>query len=159
MSVIAMRRIALGLIIKSLADLIDENQILPIFDVETRSPSPTGRSGSPVSRSCNCILSPGRAGSASSRRSPSLGGPIPITTRRSPWRRARRWRPGSCKVRRPPEYSGVRRGSNMRRNFTSLVLPPVATIDGLARAQSHRRLVLSILPSERKLFSGTMNPA
>ena len=36
MSVAAMGRIALGLVVEPLADLVDENQILPVFDVETR---------------------------------------------------------------------------------------------------------------------------
>ncbi len=46
----------------------------------------------------------------------------------------------------------------MRRKFTSLVMPPVATITPFLARMRTLGLVLSILPSERKLFSGVDCP-
>ena len=46
----------------------------------------------------------------------------------------------------------------MRRKFMLLVLPPVATMTALVARRFIVGLVLSMLPSERKLFSGVVAP-
>src|SRR5215510_9282107 len=46
----------------------------------------------------------------------------------------------------------------MRRKFTLLVLPPVATMTALVARRLMVGLVLSMFPSERKLFSGVVAP-
>jgi hypothetical protein len=46
----------------------------------------------------------------------------------------------------------------MRRKFTLLVLPPVAMITALVARMFSASLILSMFPSDRKLFSGVVAP-